>query len=134
MTYLDYQAVIDDQAQAVVRLTDIVMGYTNVLEYAANKPGLAEQLEMARLYPGKFEGMLNLWEMVELCGADLSDADYKTIDTGMRIFYGIQCHNVPEEHAVYLEDGEKVTSVLYPFDMIPVLRSLLKYAGHLPMS
>lgn len=125
MNHLDYQAIIDDQQQAIVRLTDMVMDYQQVLEYAADKPGLAEQLEVARLYQGELTGMMNLWEMVDHCKVDLSDDDYKQVNTAMRIFYGIQCHREPEEHSVYLEDGEKVWSVLYPTDMMPVLRHII---------
>lgn len=123
------QATIDDQNAAINILTKEVEDYENVLMYAANKPGLAEMLEVARLYPGKVTGMANLWELVEFCGADLSDESYKAVNNGMRIVYGTLCHELPEEHDVYLEDGTKVSSVLYPMDMLPVLRSMLKYGG-----
>lgn len=129
MNPTDYQSIIQDQQAAIVRLTDMVLDYTNVLEYASDKPGLAEQLEVAKLYQGDLTGMMNLWEMVDHCNVDLNDADYKQVNTAMRIFYGIQCHREPKEHSVYLEDGERVTSVLYPTDMLPVLRHTLHAMG-----
>ena len=128
-TLQQLQAIIDDQNAAITVLTKEVEDYANVLMYASDKPGLAEQLEVARLYPGKFTGMANLWEMVDLCGADLSDDDYRAVNSGMRIVYGTQCHKLPKEHDVYLEDGTEVSSVLYPMDMLPMLRSILKYGG-----
>jgi hypothetical protein len=128
-TIQELNIIIDDLNAALTVLTKEVEDYANVLEYASNKPGLAEQLEVARLYPGKFTGMVNLWEMVEMCGADLSDDEYRAVNNGMRIVLGTQCHRLPEEHEVYLEDGEAVSSILYPMDMIPVLRSMLKYGG-----
>lgn len=130
MNHLEYQDIIQDQQAAIVRLTDMVMDYNQVLDYAADKPGLQEQLEVARLYQGQLGGMMNLWEMVDHCKVDLSDEDYNKVNTAMRIFYGIQCHREPEEHSVYLEDGEKVSSVLYPTDMMPVLRHIVLLLGY----
>lgn len=128
-TQQQLQAIINDQNAAITVLTKEVEDYANVLMYASNKPGLAEALEVARLYPEKFTGNVNLWEMVEFCGADLSDDDYRAVNSGMRIVYGTLCHGLPLEHDVYLEDGSLVSSILYPLDMLPFLRSMLKYGG-----
>lgn len=131
MNHLDYQAIIDDQQQAIVRLTDMVMDYQQVIEYAADKPGLSEQLEVARLYHGELTGMMNLREMVDSCKVDLSDYQYKQVSTAMKLFYGIQCHREPEEHSVYLKNGKKSLNVLYPTDMLPVLRHVLYAMGYI---
>lgn len=132
-TLQQLQAIIDDQYAAINILTEQINDYVNVLKYASDKPGLAEQLEVARLYPGKFNGIINLWEMVEMCGVDASDADYKLIMAAMRIVYAVQCHKEPEEHFFYLDDyGGEVSSILYPEDMLPVLRSVLQVLGLMP--
>lgn len=125
----ELQDINDDQNAAIEILTKEVEDYTNIWMYASDKPGLAEQLEVARLYPGKFTGVADIQEMVELCGADLSDEDFTKVNTAMRIVMGAQCHQQPDEYEVYLEDGEAVFRVLYPMDMLPVLRSILTYGG-----